>query len=63
MFLEHKECPVCQKDTAHHNGACSECAERRNREYLHKWNCMSYDDRLKDLRERVERLERGEPTY
>jgi hypothetical protein len=63
MYLENKECPVCQKVTAFHNGLCSECEARKRREKEHKWQSMSYDDRLTDLLRRVEGLEQGPPRY
>lgn len=58
-FVEHKECRVCQQVTRHCNGKCSDCESRKRREELNKWQSMSYDERLDDLRKRVESLEAG----
>ena len=62
-YIETKSCPVCQEVRRFTNGVCNECRHRRKREELHKWNSMSYDARLDDLRKRVEKLEQGPPTY
>ena len=62
-FVEQKLCPVCETVTHHCNGKCSNCTDRKNRERLHAWRAMSYDDRLEDLRKRVESIEAGPPRY
>lgn len=62
-FVETKDCPVCETPTTHTNGMCNDCVARKHREKLHAWKIMSYDDRLEDLRKRVESLEQGEPRY
>lgn len=64
MFLEqNKYCYVCEGNHDFHNDQCTECASRARREYLNKWQSMSYDDRLDNLRKRVEELERGPAVY
>jgi hypothetical protein len=62
-YVENKECPVCGKVTEFINGKCVECVARDERAKKNKWKSMSYDDRLLDLLQRVEKLERGEPKY
>uniref|UniRef100_A0A6M3IML9 Uncharacterized protein n=1 Tax=viral metagenome TaxID=1070528 RepID=A0A6M3IML9_9ZZZZ len=64
VYIEEKYCGVCYKTTIHGNGKCSECAERKHKDQyasIRTWNAMDLFDKLNDLRERVEDLERGEP--
>lgn len=62
-YVEQKECKVCQKITYHTNGKCNDCKHRGYLKKVHKWDAMSYDDRLTDLRKRMEELEAGPPRY
>ena len=62
-YVENKECLICDKVTEFINGKCTECIAREVRAKANKWKSMSYDDRLLDLLQRVEKLERGEPRY
>jgi len=63
VYIETKYCGICYKYTVHGNGKCSECREREYNESVRNWNDMSLFDKVNDLRERVEELERGEPRY
>ena len=52
-------CQHCERETRHHDCQCTVCAERKRKEYLMAWNAMSVDERLSDLRRRIEQVERG----
>lgn len=62
-LIENKDCPVCESEQQFINGKCVACDSRKRRADLHKWNSMSYDARLTDLRKRMETLEAGPPRY
>jgi predicted ATP-dependent serine protease len=52
-------CRVCENKTTHINGKCSSCFERKERERIASWNSLTTEEKLQDLRKRVEKLERG----
>jgi len=58
-FIQSKYCEHCEKETQHCNGVCEVCAERFERERIAIWNALTIDEKLCDLRKRIEKLERG----
>jgi hypothetical protein len=62
-YIENKYCYFCEKFSSHLDGVCPICRERGNRERIAAWNTLTVDEKLQDLRRRVEALERPEPTY
>lgn len=48
-FVEHKDCPKCEKSTRHINEQCSPCAERAYREKIAAWNALTVEEKLQDL--------------
>ena len=60
MAFTHSEfCYVCEKITNHTNHKCNECFKREEQERILKWNALPIEDKLNDIRRRVEKLERG----
>ena len=57
MYLSTEYCSKCDADTDHHDGKCSDCFNREEKERIAKWNAMTVDERLTSLRERLEELE------
>lgn len=47
----------------HTNTKCNICNEREERERVAKWNVQTVDEKLQDLRKRVESLERDPIRY
>jgi hypothetical protein len=58
-FIDAKYCSRCEIVTFHTNGECSPCKKRYNDERIAQWDSLTVDERLADLRERVEKLEHG----
>ena len=58
VFLSEEWCEHCGQTTQHHNSQCAECSDRLRREEIAAWNAKTVDERLNNLRQRVERLER-----
>jgi len=54
--ISKEYCNICKKETQHTNDKCS---KRRYRERTATWNTLTIDEKLKDLRKRVEKLEKG----
>jgi hypothetical protein len=63
-FISNDYCKDCETITQHINGVCSKCYERKEKVRIFEWNSMTVDERLIDLRKRVENLEkRGRPIF
>lgn len=62
-LIRNQFCRKCEQDTRHCNDKCTECAKREYRERVGAWNALTVDERLQDLRRRVEELEKGTPVY
>ena len=54
-------CESCGHVTSHHDGRCTVCVDSRRRAEVAAWNELTVDQRLNDLRKRMEKLEGGEP--
>ncbi len=62
-FIQQEFCRYCEQVTQHCNGKCQACAEREARESSAAWNARTTEEKLQDLRRRVESLERGPAKY
>lgn len=60
MYIDEQECRKCKKITIHHNDVCANCAGIAKQERIDKWNAMTIDEKLNDLKERVEKLENND---
>ena len=58
-YLNTEYCHRCERDTPHINGECGPCSERESREKIAAWNALTTEEKLIDLRKRVEHLEHG----
>ena len=58
-FVNFKYCSKCEIETNHTNDKCDTCRDRARRERTAAWNALTTDEKLQDLRRRVEGLERG----
>ena len=56
-------CQECKKDTMHWNGKCQECFKKEEELRIGLWEALSLKDQIKDLRERIEKLEKGPMRY
>ena len=56
-------CGRCETDTTFVNGSCSSCSMREYREMVGAWNALTVDEKLTDLRKRMEKLEHGPARY
>lgn len=56
-------CTTCESTTMFVNRKCSKCSEREHREEVAKWNALTTEEKLQDLRRRVEKLEQGPPRF
>ena len=61
--VENKYCPKCEKVEYFCNGTCNSCRSDKYIQETAAWNALSVDQRLQDLRRRIEKLEQGPPTY
>ena len=62
-FVRDEYCGKCEKVTTHTNSKCNNCEAREYREETAKWNAQTTDEKLQDLRRRVEKLEYGPAQY
>ena len=62
-YINTEYCPKCESETRHTNGKCNDCAAREYREQTAAWNALTTEEKMQDLRRRVERMERGPITY
>ena len=60
---QHGWCSYCEAQTMHHNGKCTTCRARIERERIAAWNAQTTARKLADLRKRVEALEREPNVY
>jgi predicted amidophosphoribosyltransferase len=56
-------CQKCQEETSHCNGRCGACWDREERQRIAAWRALTTDEKLDDLRERIEVLERGPARF
>lgn len=61
--IEHEWCEKCFSTTRHVNRKCSDCVEREYMTQVLAWNLLPVEKRLNDLRERIEKLEKGPDRY
>ena len=62
-FCRTEYCRRCDKEVMHTNGNCNECREEEWTEKIRAWESQSTNAKLTDLRERIEKLERGPGRY
>jgi acyl-CoA reductase-like NAD-dependent aldehyde dehydrogenase len=62
-YVSDDECRVCERVTQHVNRECVECRARKYRQATAAWNALTVEERLQDLRRRVEALEARPLTY
>jgi hypothetical protein len=60
-LIQIKYCRECATTEPHTNGVCNRCRDREERRRIALWNCQTDEDKMQDLRRRVEALEKG-PT-
>jgi predicted amidophosphoribosyltransferase len=57
--FDFKHCNVCNEKTNHTNGKCDACWKTKEDKRIKDWEAMSVDEKLTNMRERMERMERG----
>lgn len=62
-YVNHQYCKTCERETHHINGLCTPCSERKRRKEIAAWNALTTEEKLQDLRRRVEILEQPEPRF
>lgn len=62
-MMNNRWCNICQATTLHNNMECINCKKRKEDERIANWNSQPIDEKLNDLRERLEKLERGPIRY
>ena len=62
-YVVEKYCDYCERTTVHMNHQCNVCHARLERERIAVWNSLTSEEKLQDLRKRIEALERGPITY
>ena len=63
VMIKEMYCDRCEKKTLHNFMMCRECEQRACREKVAKWNALTVDERLKDIRKRLEKLEERPARY
>lgn len=63
VILSTEFCTRCGCETTHHNRSCVTCLETLRKARIAAWNEQTIAQRLNNLRERVEQLEAGPPTF
>lgn len=62
-YIQQEYCHECERETLHCNGKCPDCSAREYREQTAAWNALTTDEKLQDIRKRLEALERGPARY
>ena len=62
-LVQQEYCPKCEKETQHVNRVCVYCGDRERRKKIASWNALTVNEKLQDLRRRVEKLEAGPLRY
>lgn len=57
MYLNIQHCFVCHEGTEHINNKCSICDKKEYQNHIDTWNALSLDEKLNNIRERLEQLE------
>jgi hypothetical protein len=63
VMARYEYCRVCEKETMHHNAYCTICDAREYRNKIAAWDALPLEDKLNDLRRRVEALEQNPVRY
>lgn len=56
-FIHEKECYECARITPHTNQKCDFCHVKEEIARIARWNTKSLEEQIKNLRERIEKLE------
>jgi len=62
-FIRQEYCHKCERETQHCNGKCRDCSAQEYRERTAVWNALTTNEKLQDMRKRLEVLERGPAQY
>jgi predicted amidophosphoribosyltransferase len=57
-FIRDEFCYKCNKTSSHVNGRCSDCFEKSEKERIKQWESQTLEEKLTNIRERLETLER-----
>ena len=63
VMARHMWCASCKRDTLHHNGWCCHCESIKEEKRIREWESKRIEEKLTDLRERIEKLEQGPARY
>ena len=56
-YITFGYCKKCEAQTQYVNGYCCACLQREEREKIAAWNALTVEEKLQDLRRRVDKLE------
>lgn len=62
-FVRYQFCDKCAKETRHTNLHCNDCFSRENRNKIVTWEAQTIEEKLTDLRKRIEKLEQAPIKY
>lgn len=62
-FVEHRHCDPCGQPRPHTNGSCNACVEREHRLAEAAWSALTTDEKLLDLKRRLDVQERRPHRY
>lgn len=62
-LVRNQWCDGCESTTQHINNRCTVCRTIEEKARLALWNSKPVNDRLNDLRKRIEKLEQGPPVF
>lgn len=63
VMYQANYCNVCMTETTHYNNKCSKCHDREERQRIAAWQALTTEEKLDDIRTRIEALERGLARY
>jgi tRNA(Arg) A34 adenosine deaminase TadA len=58
-YITVEYCKICESATQHIKSKCVLCVMRREKEDKNKWDNLSVESKLNDLKKRIEKLEQG----
>lgn len=56
-FIRNEHCFNCDKITTHINGKCTECIKHNENKEQERWNNLSIEDKVNELKQRLDHME------
>jgi hypothetical protein len=62
-YIYANHCPVCKQTTEHRNSVCVVCSRRTEEEENKRWNALTLEQRIEELRAKIDLIEHYNNPY